>query len=270
MKRFLFFLLLLGLAFGTSFQLKAQRWKFLRYELVGGLGSTNIIGDVGGAPTTSNLFGIRDFRVDQTRPSIDLGVRYRLYETQVIRFNINYGYGYGTDKGSINSERNYSYTTNLFEQSVVYEYYLISEEQKRKSVSIYNKRGMLNNFSKVSLFVFAGAGLTESFTKKDQSFGERPIDLYFKNGLTLCLPFGVGLKYIFDERLGAGIEFGGRYCFNDKLDGLSTAYSHNNDLYYLGSLHLSYRLKTSRNGLPTFIADWKKNRAANQRGWGRK
>jgi hypothetical protein len=254
MRRRVLILLFLALAAGFVNTAEAQRWKFLRYELIGGIGSINVLGDVGTKPTGENWLGIKDFRIDQTRPSISLGLRYKLQEKQVIRFNFNYGYAVGTDEGSHNDDRNFSFVNNLFEQSFTYEYYFISEEVKRKSASMYNRRGMLNNFSKLAVYGFVGAGLCESFIKPDASFVPTPSQFVYKNAFTLVLPVGIGVKYILNERWSIGAEFGGRYSFTDKLDGYSSAFSKFNDFYYLGTIHLSYRLKTDRNGMPAFLS----------------
>ncbi|MFN8207180.1 MAG: DUF6089 family protein [Bacteroidales bacterium] len=250
MRRRILFLFLLALIAGNA---HAQRWKVLRYELTEGIGTTNILGDIGGYSRGDNLLGIRDFNFAQIRPSLDLGVRFRLYERQVIRLNLNYGYAYGTDQGSANDARNYTYTTNLFEQSLVYEYYLITEEQKKKSASIYNRRGMLNNFSKFGVYVFGGFGVAEAFVKNGKGFTPGSIETIDSRAATLVLPLGVGVKYILDERIGIGFEFGGRYTFSDMLDGYTSTISKGNDTYFLGSLHLTYRIKADRDGYPAFL-----------------
>lgn len=253
MNKKLFFIILFHLGVGLVFQIQAQRWKILRYELLGGIGSVHMMGDIGGAATANRWYGVRDFRLDQTRPSASFGIRYRIYEKQALRFNLNYGYAYSSDVGSRIETRDYSFHSNLMEQSFVYEYYLVSEEMKRKSASMFNRRGMLNNFSKVALYGFAGFGLVESSTKKIPENFYRPTDTYYNSGLGLVFPLGLGLKYIIDERLGLGFEFGGRYTITDKLDGIKTLASKSNDFYYIGTFILTYRLKADRKGYPMFI-----------------
>jgi hypothetical protein len=63
------------------------------------------------------------------------------------------------------------------------------------------------------------------------------------------IPFGVGFKYRFNERLSIGCEWGMRKSFTDKLDGIlnpgpdgSYAASHNNDWYSFAGLYVTFRI----------------------------
>ena len=63
------------------------------------------------------------------------------------------------------------------------------------------------------------------------------------------VPFGVGYKYRFSEKLSVGCEWGMRKTFNDKLDGLLNpgldegyAKSHNNDWYSFAGVYVTFRI----------------------------
>lgn len=101
--------------------------------------------------------------------------------------------------------------------------------------------------------------------------------------LQISIPFGLGIRYSLDRRFSIGLEYGPRYTFTDYMDDVSTnyidpafisdnpivqyfadpsgkGYGPNNkrgdalkhDYYMFTQITLSYKMRTSRSGLPKF------------------
>jgi hypothetical protein len=90
----------------------------------------------------------------------------------------------------------------------------------------------------------------------------RPNDEYkYDMGITLTIPVGLGIKYIISDDWMIGYEVGYHQTFSDFLDGFITPYSNKPDVFWISSLSLSYRVPTSRRGLPIFLdRQWRRAR----------
>jgi hypothetical protein len=242
----------------VSISVFSQRWKLTRYEVLFGIGSTNIYGDIGGTADANNLYGLKDIRISETRYSLYTGIRYKIQKDLALKFNLIYGRGIGNDANSKNAEyRGYSFKTGLLEPSFQLEYSFLSEERRLAVSKLFNRKGMVNNFSLISAYGFAGIGSVFYFPKLDLH-GSSPIpNTEFTSGyskFSLAIPFGLGLKYVVNKSWSIGFEFGRRIVFSDYLDGISTKYSKANDTYYFGLFQATYRLKTNRQGVPVIFA----------------
>jgi len=247
------FLLLL-----SGIPVNAQRWKLIRYEAIVGVGTTNVFGDIGGGASRSNLFGIKDIRFDATRPSFTLGLRYKFYQNLAGRFTLTYGLGSGTDAGAVNENRGFTFTTHIIEPSAVFEYYFIPEEKRERTSAMYNRRGMLNNYSRLGAYVFGGiAGCYFS----PHITGTENVNQSYISGyshITAAIPAGVGVKYIIDEDWMVGFELGGRLALSDFIDGYNPDIPANKalDIYYFSTFSAIYRIKNDRDNIPTFLRRW--------------
>ena len=67
---------------------KAQLWRLRRYEVSGGIGTTQFFGDIGGFSNDKNILGIKDFSFRQTRFNINGSLRYRILENVSVRVNL--------------------------------------------------------------------------------------------------------------------------------------------------------------------------------------
>jgi hypothetical protein len=251
----LLFFLLIGL---LSFPSEAQRWKILRYEASFGIGTCNIFGDIGGSATANNLYGLKDLTFNSTRPSLIFGARYKLMENQSLKLNINFCMGGGSDVGSkhFTEGRDYSFTSYLSEQSLQYEYYFIHEDAIKRSTAVYNHRGMMNNYSRISAYGFAGLGGLFYVPSLKGTSPTPELETRLGTGYTLTIPVGIGAKLVYSDHWSFNAELGYRYTLSDGLDGLTSKYSHSNDIYWIASVSACYRIKTARNGLPDFMARW--------------
>jgi hypothetical protein len=240
----------------------AQQWKLKRIEALFGIGTTSMFGDMGGKPGASDLLFIQDITFRTTRPSIYLGLRYRVNPRWTVKTSFSYGYSKTDDyEGSRNELRGFSSVTRLFEFNGNVEYYFISEQRLLTSAAVFNRRGMINNYSHYAAYVFAGLGSV--LYKPDPAIGAgRPGDEYrTTTGITATLPIGIGVKYIISEDWIIGYEFGYHQTISDKLDGFISPTSKRPDVYWISSLTLNYRIPTTRRGLPVFLdREWRRAR----------
>jgi hypothetical protein len=239
----------------------AQKWKLTRYEAMAGVGTANYFGSIGGSSSTHNWFGLKDIDILGTRPSFYGAIRYKIQRDQAIKFNLLFGWLSGSDKGSKNATRGvdkkgYSFNSYISEQSFQYEYSFLTEDVRKTSYALFNRRGMMNNYSKLNGYLFVGAGgvlfkpvFSGSPTKYD----------YIKTspGYTAVIPAGIGFKMIYNNYYALGIELGGRYTFSKYLDGQSSKFSKANDIYYFGNITIIYRIRTSRKGYPIFFSRYR-------------
>jgi hypothetical protein len=91
---------------------------------------------------------------------------------------------------------------------------------------------------------------------------QRPGDKYKNNmGITAAVPLGAGIKYIISDKWIFGYEIGYRQTISDFLDGFQSPFSKRLDIYWISSFNLSYRIATSRRGLPIFLdKQWRRAR----------
>lgn len=245
-----------------SFQASSQQWKLKRIEGILGIGTTNVYSDLGGAPNASSLLIFKDITFRSTRPSIYGGLRYRVNPRTSVKMSFIYGYSKTSDyEGSRNELRAFSSVTQLFELSGNYEYYLLPEFRIVKSAAMFNRRGMINDYSRLGVYVFTGLAGTMFWPDLDLP-EPRPGDEYHnKMGLTGAIPVGAGFKIIISDKWMLGYEIGYRQSFSDFMDGFKSPWSKRWDGYWLSSVNLIFRIPTSRRGIPIFLDPaWKRAR----------
>ncbi len=229
----------------------SQKWKLRRYEGLIGIGSTNYFGTIGGSADPENLFGLKDLDIRGTRPSFYAGARYKIRQNWSVKAGFIYGFIAGSDVNSLNEARNAAFSATLFEPSAHIEYSIISEEQRHRTEALFNKRGMVNNYSRINLYIFAGVGgVFTNVTPKEDLEAHVDYDPSKLKSSGLAIPVGGGIKYVLSSDFSVGFEFGGRYATSKYLDGLHTSSAKYPDMYYFGLFNLVYRVKTGRNGAP--------------------
>lgn len=241
MKRLI--LIIIGLI--LSFPIYSQQWKTRRFEVWGGLSVFQFFGDIGGAATSNNLYGLKDLKLNSTRPGFNIGVSYRLEDRIYIYGTNSFGVFSATDKNSKNSIRNFAFYSIADEIAVQGVFYLIRENQNYY-FDIMRKRGGLKRVNRpISLYVFAGmGGLIYKTIPKDNFIGSSRLDN--KQMFTLTIPAGLGAKMAYTSQVSFGVELGARYVFSDKLDGLTTQFSKFNDIYYVLNFKVIYRLQKGK------------------------
>jgi hypothetical protein len=230
-----------------------QKWKRYRYEATFGIGTAHAYGDIGGSADLNNALGFKDIKIKYSRPSFGVGARFKIRGDMAVKMNLNYGFVSGNDEGSINGtvdyNRFYSFSSTIFEPSFQFEYYLLPENKSSGSSASFNRRGMLNNYSKVYIYLFGGIGGVFSNPKlKDKDGDNITMDNFSKFGI--AFPIGAGIKYTIDSRWSLGFEFGRRFTTTDYIDGYTSELSEHKDIYDFGMFSAIYRIKSDRRGLP--------------------
>jgi opacity protein-like surface antigen len=170
-----------------------------------------------------------------------------------LKVNAALAFGQGEDAGSRN-DRGRSYKTTLFEFSAQGEYYFIAEERRYKSAAMFNRKGMINNYMSFSSYVFLGVGGV--YSRANVTFTQDPTDYdrVKSSNIGVVFPFGLGLKYIIDDRWLIFGELGYRYSVTDYIEGYKQERnSKYPDVYYFLTFSVGYRLATSRSGVPSFF-----------------
>jgi len=253
-------LLFINLFVLSSLTIYSQQWKLYRYDVSGGLGTANYFGNIGGSTTEKNYLGLADFKFLETRPSLNLGIGYKLKKEMKVKLNLNYGYFVGTDVGTFRESEvghNYSFHTSLFELSGQYEYYFLTEDRRRRSSAMVRRRGQINNFMQFAAYGFAGAGGIYFIpdVKQNDNLPTLP-GRTVKSGTglySIAFPIGLGVKMSINRKWNVGYELGGRWTLTRYIDGLSTNATRHNDIYYFGTFNITYKIRTSRKGYPMFL-----------------
>jgi hypothetical protein len=252
LKKYSFIIVLLSLLTGILFPLNshAQRWKRTRYEVFGGAGPTLFFGEVGGSSKSGSHF-MSDVDLSAARYFITAGIRYKIRERIALKLNLVYGRLYGNDaltKNQPRKERNAKFHTIFYEPSMQAEISILKE---RLGTRFTFKNINRFKITYVNVYVFVGIG--------GMYFYPTPTFIAVKTNkyenykhFSLVYPIGVGFKYAINRRASLGLEFGQRYTRTDYIDGISDKYSRANDSYYLFNITVTYKLKTTRSGLPTF------------------
>ena len=214
MRKFL--IIIVALFFLSSIS-NAQLWKLRRYELTGGLGTTQFFGDIGGFSIGKNFLGLKDFTFRQTRINFSPGMKYRILDDVTVRLNLAFGYFHATDVRGSNESRVFESTTRFFEHSIIGEYYFIKSPGENSFLFMTGDRTVIQSLlSSLDLYGFAGFG--------GLSYKVRPNDLLAPRvtktrGFSAVIPVGVGVNLIYSTYINFGLELSGRYAFSDNIDG---------------------------------------------------
>ena len=228
-----------------------QRWKLRRYEVGFGVGSTHSHVDIGPQNKEINNF------FNGARPNVSLDVRFKISPSFAVNLDLGYLNMAGKDIDEPTRGRNYSFVSHNFEHTVRGEYYILGEGRAFGSQANYNRRGMVNNYNKVYLYVFTGfGGIMSKGSVKDMDNGDLPPDGNpgYDNNMHygLVIPVGAGLKYTISAVWSLNLEAGYRWSSSDYLDSYASAFSKYNDNYYTTSFKALYKIRNNRKGRPIF------------------
>ena len=237
----------------------AQRWKRTRYEVIYGIGASNTFTDLGGSD--GNAGYIKDLDLIGTRPSVFIGARYKLKELMAVKVNIINGWVNGSDTYTSNigrNQRQLSFYSPIIEFSGQFEYSILKERFGTRYTFSNLRRFRVSN---VNTYIFAGvggfyfnpkvkyAGETSYHSADDQYITSKGED-YSK--VSIAFPVGIGFKYGINRKLSLGLELSQRFTTTDYLDNHADINSTSRDIYNFIHVSLSYKLRTSRSGLPRF------------------
>lgn len=222
----------------------SQNWKLSRSEIVYGVGINNYFGDIGGA-SSADASSFADFDIVYSRPVLTVGYRYKLYERLAIKGNLSYAYIHGSDVNSANENRNYTFSTNMFELNGHVEYH-ITEEKQMVTYRTMSMRGKLQKFNAgFNLYVFMGVGGAYFKPKAFDDFDGSSRFTENKN-LTLVFPLGAGFKYPLTSTTYVGLELGAHFTTTDFIDGFKPDQSDSKDMYYFTVINVSTKIKKAK------------------------
>ncbi len=214
----------------------AQRdWMRYRYEIIGGIGPTFFLGELGGRNQvgTQSLLDL-DFR--STRFGGHIGMRYFLMERLAIQTtfaaNIISGYDELTNE-FYRQDRNLHFRSPIYELSVRLEYKI----RKEKAGHRYDLRGVRGlRASKFVAYAFVGLGgfyFNPKAKIEDTWVALQPIGTEGQNfmetrkpysRISVSIPLGIQFKYLANRYWAFSFEIGPRILFTDYVDDVSTTY----------------------------------------------
>jgi hypothetical protein len=234
LKQFSSLFLLLSICFNIEAQFFNNQhfWSKRRHEISFGAGITNFRGDLAVLSKNSGNLFLFDIEYRLFRHGISLDYRYNIGRRQAFRFNFFNGRVVGNDniaKDIYRKYRNLSFSSNIFELSGIYEFYLF----RPKPGSIYNlqdaegiKSGKFDFylFGGVGLFYFNPKAYGQSLRKLGtEGQGQEGQPNYY-SPVALVIPAGFGASYYLNKQIKLGFEYAYRVTFTDYIDDVSTVY----------------------------------------------
>lgn len=124
MKKLLFILCLCPLTWNVyaQFYQGAEYYHHNRHHLLVGTGTSNYIGELGGGDQNARPLFL-DVDMLATRSAFEIGYRFNYSNKSSFRSNLYYGRIMGSDRFTEQTERRYrnlSFTSNIFELSLIY------------------------------------------------------------------------------------------------------------------------------------------------------
>ncbi len=222
----------------------AQRWKKERIEILGGLGTNQFLGDLGGGRgNAAHFLGVKDVDWENTRPNLQIGIRYRIIKRLTVKPTFTYAFLKADDASSGSKtrfSRNLHFRSNIFELGAQFEFYFIQE--KEMAHYTFASARAINRFS--AYIALGGGGfyfepeakLNGNWYKLRELNTEgqgAPAYQYQGQTITPDAPYspiaayiniGLGVRYKFNSRFSLGLEFSNRYTTTDYLDDAHDRY----------------------------------------------
>ncbi len=191
------------------------------------------------------------------KPAFSAGLfhRYILNPRYAIKSGLTYGSIKGDNSALLNDGKSdiwpYSYNTRLVDLTVQFE---------------VNFRRFQFSYRKPSFTPYISGGLGVGYYNKAKIYtydryliGNGPDDPDPVNSFNMIIPFGVGVKVNFSERLSGSLLWEFRKTFMDDLDGTEniqdiekSSQLHNKDWYYFVGITLAYKINYKNTLCPAY------------------
>ncbi len=213
---------------------KQQYWKKYRHELIGGVGVSNYMGELGGGSGEGRPW-LLDLEFSQFRACYGLSYRFNIAYRSALRVGGFYGNVRGSDalSGDVTRQyRNLSFQSKIIEGSFMYDFFII----RAKPGHIHNLKGIKGQRGfPIEVIAYGGGALFYYNPKAD---GTPLIPLRTEGqGLpggpsphapfSVSFPAGFQVNYTFKMFLKFGLDFNYRYTLTDYIDDASTVYYDN-------------------------------------------
>jgi hypothetical protein len=218
-------------------------WKKYNNELIGSIGASGFLGDLGGRNKVGKDYSPADLELAATRPAISIAYRYKINKNINVHSSLNYLRLSGDDrltKDIYRNNRNLNFKSNIFELSSRIEFGISSI----KSLGIFglkNKLPRANISRSYELIGFIGFGVFYFNPKGKNPITGKYVALHplhtegqglpggpkqYKR-VSISLPIGVAFHAILNRLWSVGVEFSYRKTFTDYIDDVSTTYYNN-------------------------------------------
>ena len=217
----------------------SQSWRSTPYEYSAGIGISNYFGDIGGAATENNWYGLKDLEIISSRPVIVGGLRYNYSRFLSFSGSLSTGLLHGTDARGRNAHRKFVFNTLFLEPSVRIEFVPIRDLHILSGV---DRQGMVRNYGTLTVYILGGTGgVIYHVMPNDVQKRIQERDGIEHGFITLALLSGIGIKLGISNNMDIGFEMGGRYTLTDYIDGYTSEFSTANDIYYLTTVSFVHR-----------------------------
>ncbi len=212
-----------------------------RPEFIIGIGASNFLGELGGANEVGTFF-VKDLEFKATKPSAQIGYRYKGSNRFAYKIGIYYQLLSGADnltQEPYRNNRNLSFRSHVLELSGQLEFFFTKEQQGQR-YNIKNAKGMKSyNFQ-----AYGFVGIGAFYFNPQAKYGANWVDLQplgtegqglpgakSKYSLvSVCIPYGLGVKDAINKEWSIGLEIGIRKTFTDYIDDVSGVYYDNTAL----------------------------------------
>jgi opacity protein-like surface antigen len=165
--------------------------------------------------------------------AVNVGFRYRLDNHFSLRANIISGLIYGSDEGSKNNGRGITYSTFIIDPTGQLEFFIFREKKG------FSRTGHLIFKPVVNPYLLAGAG--GIYFNPDVRYRSNTEEPHYTK-FTTAITGGGGLNFAVNKKWSVNAELSGRYITTDYLDGYSSYASKSNDIYYVTTVDIIYRI----------------------------
>lgn len=216
---------------------QTNRWKRMRYEVFGGIGATNFMGELGGADKIGSQY-LSDLEISETRPAFTLGARYMLMRRLGIASAWSLGWLHGDDRKTneaYRQNRNIVFRAPIFEWSVRAEYAILTEKKGHR-YNLRKVRGLMGNKITVDAYVGCAAFFfnPQGLGPDGKWYSLQPIGTEGQNyiptrerysRISFSILLGMRMTYIINRKWSVSLDFGVRPTFTDYLDDTSSSYA---------------------------------------------
>jgi hypothetical protein len=222
-----------------------------RTQILFGLSLNNYLGDLGGSAWNALPF-VLDYDIQNTRPAIYAGVRYKYNPWFAQRIFLQGGWLNGDDKYTSKESRrvrNLRFDTPYFLAGSIFEIYFIPDNSvvRARSIPVSINRSFAYIFGGFCALYFSPMA---SLNGRLYQLAALQTENYKYQQLTFSFPVGIGWEYILNKRWNIGFEAGYVFTLTDYLDDVSTVYPQTTNIDRYEAHWFSSGTHLNGNGVP--------------------